>query len=324
MIVVTGGVGFIGSVLVGSLNQAGYNDILVVDELGDQGQWKNLRGKTVSEIVRPFVFKEDLLAGKYDDKIEAIIHIGAITDTSFPDADELYRKNTRFTRHLATWCLDHDVRFIYASSASVYGDGNFGFSDSDELTPKLLPMNPYAFSKWAFDTEAINKGWNDKIVGLRFFNVFGPNEYHKGRMASVILHATRQIKEKGSMELFQSHKEGYGDGEQKRDFVYIKDVCKVIIWFLQNPAKNGIYNLGTGKARTFKDLAKATFAALNIPENITFVPTPENIRNSYQYFTEADMSKLRDAGYTEEFYSLEDAVADYVHTYLQNEANPYF
>ena len=320
MLVVTGGAGFIGSALVWALNERGRDDILIVDDLGTQGKWKNLRGRRFLDIVSPDSLVVTLELGA---PIEAILHMGAITDTSEPDADALYRRNTVNTRQLAQWSLANGVRLVYASSASVYGDGALGFSDDDALTPRLLPLNPYAFSKWLFDQETIREGWTDTIAGLRFFNVFGPNEYHKGRMASVIWHATRQIQDTGRIELFQSHKEGYADGEQRRDFVYVKDVCDIVLWFLDHPEAGGIYNVGTGRARTFNDLAAAIFKALGQPPNTTYVPTPENIRNSYQYFTEADLSHLRAAGYDTPLTSLEDAVQDYVTRYLRNESNPY-
>lgn len=321
MLVVTGGAGFIGSALVAELNARGRDDILVVDDLGRDGKWKNLRGKRFIDIAPPGT-SADCLAEKHG-RLDGILHIGAITDTSETDADALYERNTRYTRHLAQWAMENDVRFVYASSASVYGDGAFGFSDEDALTPKLLPLNPYAFSKWLSDMESIREGWTEKIASLRFFNVFGPNEYHKGRMASVVWHAANQVREMGAMQLFQSHKEGYADGEQRRDFVYVKDVCDVVLWFLENAGVNGIFNCGTGQARTFNALAKALFGALGRPPQITYVPTPESIRNSYQYFTEADLTNLRKAGYIRSFTPLEDAVRDYVGGYLQNPANPY-
>ncbi len=328
MLVVTGGAGFIGSALVAALNARGRSDILVVDDFGDGPKWKNLRGKRFLDVVTPEAFARDLTAGVYDGqsgdrRIEGILHIGAITDTSFPDMDALYVRNVRYTRTLALWAMAQDVRFVYASSASVYGDGALGFSDDDALTPNLLPMNPYAFSKWLSDTEAIREGWTGKIAGLRFFNVFGPNEYHKGRMASVVWHATNQIREKGQINLFQSHKEGYADGQQERDFVYVKDVCAVVLWFLDHPDANGLYNVGTGGARTFNDLARAIFRALSKPPEIAYIPTPENIRAAYQYHTEADLTRLRGAGCDVPFTSLEEAVNDYVGNYLQNETNPY-
>lgn len=323
MLVVTGGAGFIGSALVAALNARGRDDLLVVDEFGDGPKWKNLRGKRFADVVSPEAFAHGLTAGAYDGKIEGILHIGAITDTSFPDMDELHIRNVRYTRTLAQWAMANAVRFVYASSASVYGDGAMGFSDGDALTPALLPMNPYAFSKWLSDMETIREGWTSSIAALRFFNVFGPNEYHKGRMASVIWHATNQIRETGQIKLFQSHKDGYADGAQQRDFVYVKDVCAVVLWFLDHPDANGIYNVGTGKARTFNDLARAIFTALGKPPEISYIPTPENIRAAYQYHTEADLTRLRAVGCDVPFTLLEDAVSDYVGNYLQNEANPY-
>jgi len=323
MLIVTGGAGFIGSVLVAMLNARGRNEILVVDEFGDGPKWKNLRGKSFIDSVMPEKFAHDLIAGVYDSQIDGILHIGAITDTSFRDMDELQERNVRYTRTLALWAIAHDVRFIYASSASVYGDGALGFSDADAVTPALLPLNPYAFSKWLSDTEAIREGWTQKIAGLRFFNVFGPNEYHKGQLASVPWHSTNQIRETGQIKLFQSHNPRYADGAQERDFVYVKDVCAVVLWFLDHPDANGIFNVGTGQARTFKDLALAIFRALGKPVDIAYIPTPENIRASYQYHTQADLTRLRSIGCDAPFLSLEDAIDDYVGAYLQNEINPY-
>jgi len=302
-----------------------------VDALGSEGKWKNLRGRRFQDIVPPEDFAQRLTTERYKGVVSGILHMGAITDTSEPDADALFFRNTRYTRSLALWAMDNNVRFVYASSASVYGDGALGFSDDDALTPRLLPMNPYAFSKWLldveaireFDAECIRNEWTDEIAGLRFFNVFGPNEYHKGRMASVVWHATNQVRDTGKMQLFESHKDGYGNGEQRRDFISVKDVCDVVLWFLDNPKANGVFNVGTGQARSFNDLASAIFAALGKPRDLTYVPTPENIRASYQYFTEADLAKLRGASYDKPFTSLEDAVCDYITGYLQDEANPY-
>ncbi|HEY3332643.1 MAG TPA: ADP-glyceromanno-heptose 6-epimerase [Capsulimonadaceae bacterium] len=319
MIAVTGGAGFIGSVLVQSLLDCG-DKVIVVDTLGSGPKFKNLRAKAFRDIVAPEEFLIGLGNGTY--RPDAVVHLGARTDTSETDADMLLTKNTHYTRRLTRLCIEHGVRMVYASSASVYGDGELGFSDEDEVTPSLLPLNPYAFSKWLFDAEAIRAGWTDQIAGLRFFNVFGPNEYHKGRMASVVWHAFRQIQDTGKLSLFQSHRDDYAHGEQKRDFVYVDDVVRVINWFLDHPEANGIYNLGTGTARSFNDLAAAIFGALELPKRIDYIPTPENIRDSYQYFTEADLAKLRDCGCDVEFTSLEDAVADYVQGYL-TKPNPY-
>ena len=281
---------------------------------------ENLRGKQFLDVVSPESLIVTLDLGA---PVEGILHMGAISDTFEQDADAVYRRNTVFTRRLAQWALSSNARFVYASSASVYGDGALGFSDDDALTPQFRPLNPYAFSKWLFDREALREGWTNSLVGLRFFNVFGPNEYHKHRGASVVWHATRQIQETGQIKLFQSHKEGYADGEQRRDFVYVKDVCDVVLWFLDHPETNGIFNVGTGQARTFNDLAAAIFSALGRPPHIEYIPTPETIRSSYQYFTEADLGKLRAVGYDRPMTSLEDAIQDYITGYLQNERNPY-
>lgn len=323
MLVVTGGAGFIGSAVVAALNARGRGDILVVDDFGDGPKWKNLRGRRFLDVVAPETFARDLTAGIHEGKIEGILHMGAISDTSFRDMDELYVRNVRYTRTLARWAMANDVRFVYASSASVYGDGTLGFSDDDAVTPALLPLNPYGFSKWLSDMETIREGWTAKIAGLRFFNVFGPNEYHKGFGASVPFHSTHQIRETGQIKLFQSHKAGYADGEQERDFVYVQDVCAVVLWFLDHPEANGIYNVGTGRARTFNDLARALFRALGKTPEIAYIPTPENIRAAYQYHTEADLTRLRGVGCDVPFLSLEEAVQDYVGNYLQNETNPY-
>ena len=323
MLVVTGGTGFIGSALIWALNERGRDDILIVDDFGGDAKWKNLRGKAFLDVVTPDAFAHQLASGKYHRHIDGLLHMGAITDTSFPDMDELLVRNVHYTRALAQWAAANDVRFVYASSASVYGDGALGFSDDASVTPNLLPLNPYAFSKWLFDSEAIREGWNSKIAGLRFFNVFGPNEYHKGRMASVIWHAANQIRETGQIKLFQSHKAGYADGAQQRDFVYVKDVCAVVLWFLDHPEASGIFNVGTGQARTFNDLAVAIFNSLGKQPELTYIPTPENIRDAYQYHTEADLTNLRAAGCAMPFLSLEDAVHDYITHYLQNPTNPY-
>lgn len=322
MLVVTGGAGFIGSCIVTALNEQGRNDILIVDDLGSEGKWKNLRGKRFLGIVGPSALPQ-FQTTRYG-KIDAILHIGAITDTSATDADVLYKNNTSYTKHLAKWAIDNDIRFVYASSASVYGDGALGFSDDDAITPHLLPLNPYAFSKWLSDMDAIRNNWTEKIASLRFFNVFGPNEYHKGFLGSVPWHATEQVRQTGRIKLFQSHKDGCGDGEQARDFVYVKDVCDMVLWFLDHPDANGIFNCGTGHARTFNDLAQAIFASLKLPAEIDYIPTPESIRASYQYFTQADLTKLRSIGYTCPFTPLEDAISDYVGRYLLHETNPYW
>jgi ADP-L-glycero-D-manno-heptose 6-epimerase len=314
MIIVTGAAGFIGSIVVSALNKTGEKDVIAVDTLGTEGKFKNLRAKSLLDIIDP----QELLDGLRNRSIkpDAIIHMGAITDTSDKDSDRMLAMNTKYTRELALHCMEHGIRFIYASSASVYGDGTLGFDDADTITPSLLPMNPYAYSKWLFDAEAIRNGWTDKIAGFRFFNVFGPNEYHKGFMASVVWHSYRQIIETGKIRLFQSHREGIANGEQKRDFVYVSDIVEVLLWALKNPSANGIFNLGSGKARSYNDLAGAIFTALGRTPEIEYIPTPESIRNSYQYFTEANLAKLRAAGCAYEFKPLEDTIASYVRGYL--------
>jgi len=313
MIAVTGGAGFIGSVLVQALLDCG-DKVIVVDNLGSGEKFKNLRAKAFRDIVAPQEFVIGLADGTY--RPDAVVHLGARADTSELDADFLLRNNTHYTRSLTRLCIEHDVRLVYASSAVVYGNGDLGFSDDDEVTPGLLPLNPYGFSKWLFDAEAIRAGWTEKIAGLRFFNVFGPNEYHKGRMASVVWHSFNQIQEHGKLSLFASHRKDIADGEQKRDFIYVDDVVRSINWFLDHPEVNGIYNLGTGIARTFNDLASAIFDAIDIPQRIEYIPTPENIRCAYQYFTEADLTKLREAGCDLEFTPLEEAVEEYIQSYL--------
>ena len=320
MIIVTGAAGFIGSIVVAALNNSGEKDVLAVDTLGTEGKFKNLRARSLTDIIDPDALLTGLRAGSI--KPDAIIHMGAITDTSDKDADKMLAMNTKYTRELALHCMEKGIRFIYASSASVYGDGNLGFADDEAITPNLLPLNPYAYSKWLFDAEAIKNGWSSKIAGFRFFNVFGPNEYHKGFMGSVVWHSYKQVMENGSIRLFQSHKDGIAHGEQKRDFVYVMDVVGVLLWAVKNPQACGIFNLGSGKARSYNDLAKAIFAAVDRVPNIEYVPTPESIRSSYQYFTEADLSKLRAAGCDYEFHPLEDTIAAYVKGYL-TQANQY-
>jgi ADP-L-glycero-D-manno-heptose 6-epimerase len=313
-IVVTGGAGFIGSAVVRALNDRGETDLLIVDNLGREGKFKNLRAKQFRGIIRPSEFLTALDAGALRPAI--IVHMGARTDTAECDADFMAENNSAYTRNLAHIAQEKNLRLIFASSGSVYGDGSQGFSDSDELTPKLEPLNAYAFSKWLADVYALRDGWASTSVGLRFFNVFGPNEYHKGRMASVVFHAYKQLRDSHKIELFQSHKKGVADGEQTRDFVYVKDVVNVILWFIDHPEAHGIYNLGAGRARTYNDLASAIFSAVGTEPKLDYIPTPEVFRKGYQYFTEADLTRLRAIGCDVAFSSLEDTVQDYVRNYL--------
>ena len=318
MIVVTGAAGFIGSCLVSALNKKGIHNIIAVDDFSALGKIKNLEGKIIAEKIDRAEFENNWFVQNAD-KIKFVFHIGARTDTTEFDTPIFDKLNLHYTQTLWKICAEKNIPFIYASSAATYGLGEFGYDD-DELKIFLLkPLNPYGdsknnFDKWALTQNAKPNYW----VGLKFFNVYGPNEYHKGRMASVIFHAFNQIKEKGQVKLFRSHKPEFKDGEQLRDFIYVKDLLKVCIFLYENKIENGIYNLGSGKARTFLDLAKNTFSASGKTSDIEFVDTPADIREKYQYFTEATMSKLIAQGYKEKFYSLEEGVEDYVKNYLAN------
>jgi ADP-L-glycero-D-manno-heptose 6-epimerase len=318
MIVVTGGAGFIGSAMIAKLNEKGEQDILVIDELGTSAKWKNLAGKQFTDYIHKDNFIEMLLNERLP-KIEAIIHMGANSSTTEKDVDHLMENNYRYTRILAEWSVRKKVRFIYASSGATYGDGAKGFSDADSVSPELMPLNAYGYSKQLLDQWVLQHDLQQKVVGIKFFNVFGPNEYHKGDMKSLICKSYTQIQENGKIRLFKSYRPEYKHGEQVRDFVYIKDCTEVLWWLLKTPKVNGIYNLGTGKARTWNDLAKAVFAALEISPNIEYVEMPEEIRNAYQYHTEAEITKLQSSGCPVQFRSLEDSVKDYVQNYLHPE-----
>jgi len=318
MIVITGAAGFIGSALVGSLNAEGYKDLVLVDDFTKTEKDKNTDAKKYLEKVDRTHLKDWLRT--YSDEIDFIIHIGARTDTTEFDVDIFNKLNLDYTKCVWELCSIYKIPLIYASSAATYGMGEFGYDDNHDIINDLKPLNPYGeskndFDKWALKQEKAPPFW----AGLKFFNVYGPNEYHKARMASVIFHAYHQIQKNGFVNLFQSHKKGYDDGMQLRDFVYVKDVIKVIRFLMNHKPESGIYNLGTGKARAFYHLAEATFAALDLKSDIRFIPTPEDIRDKYQYFTEANMDKLLKAGYSETFYSLEDGVSDYVRNYLSKE-----
>lgn len=318
MILVTGGAGFIGSAVVWQLNNSGIEDIIVSDKLHSENKWQNL----VKSSYYDWVDRDHLFEwlNENGDQIDTIVHMGACSATTEKDVDFLMRNNYDYTKKLWKFAADNNKRFIYASSAATYGLGEFGYGDSHGGINKLKPLNPYGYSKQIFDLWALKqKKTPQQWVGLKFFNVYGPNEYHKKRMASVIFHAFHQVKENGKIKLFKSHKEGYKDGMQLRDFVYVKDVVKVIEFFIKNPDKSGIYNLGTGEARAFKDLAENTMTSAGHQPNIEYIDMPVDIRDKYQYFTEAEMKKLQDAGYGETFYSLEEGVKDYVSQYLMKE-----
>lgn len=318
MIVVTGGAGFIGSAMVAKLNEHGVNDILIVDELGSTQKWKNLLGKRFTDYLHKEHFLDALL-GERLPKIDAIIHMGANSSTTEKDVEHLMENNYRYTRVLAEWSVRKKVRFIYASSGATYGDGSNGFNDDDTSSLSLRPLNAYGYSKQILDLWVLGEKLQQKIVGVKFFNVFGPNEYHKGEMKSLVCKAYNQIQEIGKIRLFKSYKPEYKHGEQVRDFVYIKDCTEVLWWLLNAPKVNGIYNLGTGTARTWNDLAKAIFSALGLDPNIEYIDMPEELRNAYQYHTEAVTSKLFNAGCPVSFRSLEDSVRDYVQNYLHPE-----
>ena len=319
MIVVTGGAGFIGSALVWGLNRQGISDILVVDSLGISDNWRNLVPLSYADYIDKDDFIMELDQGDLDDFVEGIIHMGACSDTTERDAAFLLSNNYEYTKHLAGWCVENNKRFVYASSAATYGDGSKGFSDAHPALSGLRPLNIYGYSKQLFDLWAMRNGYLDKIAGLKYFNVFGPNEYHKEEMRSVVHKAFGQIKANGKVKLFKSRKPEYQDGGQVRDFIYIKDVVDMTLFIYNNPASNGIINIGTGQARSFQDLVSAIFNAMSVESNIEYIDMPESVRGQYQYFTQADAGKLHGLGYAGQTYSLEEAISDYVKNYLLKE-----
>ncbi|TAL70838.1 MAG: ADP-glyceromanno-heptose 6-epimerase [Bacteroidetes bacterium] len=314
MIVLTGGAGFIGSCFLEKLNSMNRSDILVVDHLGEGNKWKNLVGKIFLNYIHKTEFRNRLKTGFYGKEIEAIIHFGACSSTTEKNADYLLDNNFAYSVELAEFAIANEIRFIYASSAATYGSGENGYSDNE--FDMLRPLNIYGFSKHLFDLWVINKGYDKIFTGLKFFNVFGPNEYHKGDMASMVYKSFCQVKKKGKVQLFKSNNPDFKDGEQKRDFVYVKD-CNEIIWeILNKPDFAGIYNLGTGVARTWNDLANAVFSAMKLKQNIEYIELPESIKNQYQNFTQADMTKLKATGLKAEFRSLEESIKDYIDNHL--------
>ncbi|MCG2643493.1 MULTISPECIES: ADP-glyceromanno-heptose 6-epimerase [Bradyrhizobium] len=319
MLLVTGGAGFIGSNVVAALNDSGRGDVVVCDLLGSDGKWRNLAKRQLVDIVPPAELP-DWLKGR---KLDAVIHLGAISETTATDGDLVIETNFRFSMRLLDWCTAGAVPLIYASSAATYGDGAEGFDDDASLAAlkKLRPMNLYGWSKQLFDlavaervarAEKLPPQW----AGLKFFNVFGPNEYHKGSMMSVLARRFDDVKAGRVVQLFKSHRDGIADGDQRRDFIYVDDVVRVILWLLATPAVSGLFNVGTGKARSFKDLMLAAYAALGTRPNIDYVDMPEQIRGAYQYFTESKVDRLHRAGYNGGFTTLEDAVKAYVGDYL--------
>jgi ADP-L-glycero-D-manno-heptose 6-epimerase len=316
MIVITGGAGFIGSAIVWRLNQLGENRIIIVDELGTDDKWKNLVPLKFGDFVHKDDFISMIIDREVPFKIDSIIHMGANSSTTEKDADHLFSNNYLYTKELATYCLEKNNRFIYASSAATYGDGSLGFDDDENKLETLCPLNMYGYSKQLFDFWAKKNGAFDKIVGLKYFNVYGPNEYHKGDMRSVVHKAFEQIRDTGNVRLFKSHHPKYKDGEQLRDFIYIKDAVDMTLFFFDKPKVSGLFNLGTGKARTWNDLVSAIFKSLNKEVNIEYIDLPEHLREKYQYFTEANMNKIKKAGFNSSITSLEEGVADYVKNYL--------
>jgi len=313
-IVITGAAGFIGRNVVAALNARGVDNLLLIDALGTDEKWRNLVGLRFEDLLNRDEFLS-LVQSRKAPNVDALIHLGACSSTTESDAGFLLRNNYRYTRALCEWCLERGTRFIYASSAATYGDGGRGYSDDDVSTPSLQPLNMYGYSKHMFDLWALRSGLFDQIVGLKYFNVFGPYEEHKGDMRSVVNKAYQQILEKADVSLFKSYKPEVSDGEQKRDFIYVNDAVNVTLHFLEY-RNGGLFNCGTGVARSWKDLATAVFAAMGREPNIKFIDMPEPLRAKYQYFTQAEVAKLRRAEYTAPFTTLEDGVRDYVSTYL--------
>lgn len=318
MIVITGAEGFIGSCLVAKLNQLNYNDLILVDDFDTCANRNlNLLEKKFTAKVERKNFFEWLETNA--NQVQFVFHIGARTDTT--ETDEKIFKELNYDFSISLWniCVNEGIPMVYASSAATYGEGENGYDDDESKLNLLKPLNPYGKSKNDFDKWAVKQDKQPYFwAGLKFFNVFGPNEYHKGRMASVIFHSFHQIKEHGNVKLFKSHKSAYANGEQMRDFIYVKDLCDVCVFLLENREKSGIYNLGTGYARTWNDLVNAIFKSMDVPSKIEYIDIPEDIRGKYQYFTEANMSKLRNIGYNKEFTTVENAVNDYVNNYLKN------
>lgn len=322
MIIVTGGAGLIGSAVVQGLNELGRDDILVVDHLGKSDKWRNLSPLRFMDYLEKDAFEQMLDDGSLSRRLsggrslDAVIHLGACSATTEPDATYLIRNNFEYSRKLALTALAADARFIYASSAATYGDGEHGFVDDESQLPLLRPMNMYGYSKQLFDLWSLRQGILDKIVGIKYFNVYGPNEQHKGEMRSLVLKAYEQIGATGALRLFKSHRPEYGDGEQLRDFVYVKDAAAMTLHFLRNKGAGGIFNVGGGTTVSWNRLARAVFNAMERPVSIEYIDMPESIRNTYQYLTCAETSKIRAAGYSEPVTPVEEAVADYIRNYL--------
>lgn len=328
MIVVTGAAGMIGSAIVWKLNEMGINDILLVDKLRHEEKWLNIRKRDYRDWMDRDSFLAYLTSDETANEITAILHMGACSATTETDGDYLMSNNYEYSKTLWSYCTKRNIRYIYASSAATYGAGELGYEDEKKLEDlkKLQPLNKYGYSKKKFDDWALQQKQEPSFwAGLKFFNVYGPQEYHKGRMASMVFHTFHQYQENGKIKLFQSHKEGYEDGGQLRDFVYLKDVVNIIYFLLTHTFPSGIYNIGTGVARSFLDLSMSTIRAashnpnLKVEDVVEFIPMPEDLQGRYQYFTQASMNKLKKAGYLEPMHSLEEGVLDYVQNYLSQE-----
>ena len=311
-IVVTGGAGFIGSCLVWKLNSQGLTDIIVVDHLDSSQKWRNLDGKKLRDCIDKDKFIVDLERNKFKGKFDAVIHMGACSSTLETNIAYLMENNYMYSKRLAQWCLGQKVQFLYASSAATYGSGESGYSDDDKATLKLKPLNLYGYSKQLFDLWLIKNRLSNKVAGFKFFNVFGPNEYHKDQMRSVIAKNFDSVIKEKKIRLFKSYLKEYADGQQQRDFIYVKDAVDIVYYFLEHKNKKGIFNVGSGKARSWNDLAKAMFGALSLKTNIEYIEMPRDLRDKYQYFTQADLRKLKETGCQHKFYSLEEAIKDYV------------
>ena len=322
MYIVTGGAGMIGSAMIWKLNTLGISDILVVDHLATSDKWKNLVNRSFTDYMPREVFLQKVVNDALPGDIQGIFHMGACSATTERDMDYLFSNNTAYTKTLVRHALDKGIRIINASSAATYGNGSQGFSDAAHGLGYLKPLNGYGYSKHRVDLWAESEGIQNRFVSLKFFNVYGPNEYHKGDMRSVVVKAFIEVAETGRMRLFASDRPEYADGGQMRDFIYVKDCVNAMWWLMQNPHVNGLFNMGAGTARTWNDLAGALFAAMKRPESVDYIPLPAHLRGKYQYFTEADMSKLAKTGCPMPEYTLENGVADYVDKYL-NKDDPF-
>lgn len=318
----TGGAGFIGSRLIAALNHRGMTDIVAVDHLGADEKWRNLLPLKISDYLDRSDFIERLEAGRFNSRIKTLIHLGACSDTTERDAAFLLENNYRYTLRLAEWWADNQaVRFVYASSAATYGDGSRGFEDDETGLDRLRPLNAYGYSKHLFDLVAWRRGWLKEMVGLKYFNVFGPHEEHKGAMRSLVAKTWDQVRREGVVRLFRSHRADCADGEQVRDFIYVDDAAAMTLFFLDHPETGGLFNIGSGKARSWNDLARAMFAALGRPPRIEYIPMPVELRPNYQYYTLAGLAKLRRAGCDHDCRSLEAAVSEYINNYLRVQGN---